>query len=297
MQPKVLVPLDGMPLAETALPLARMMAQALQGRLELLRVVAPDAPESADADALAYLADLANLDTWLRVLRGAPADCIVREAIETGARLIVMSTHARSGLRRAVLGSVAEAVVAHAPASTVLVRGPATRAPRLRRFLLAVDSTCAAPVQTVLELARAAGADVVLLRVVRADETAIWQWKSGEVLDDPQVVTVARQELQDLAAYLEAAGITAHVRVRIGEPAPTIASTAQEMNADLIVMATHARTGGQRSIIGSVADAVVHASSVPVLLTRLVPMTRRRTGRFADRYSVEDPAVPRIPPC
>jgi nucleotide-binding universal stress UspA family protein len=58
-QRTILVPLDGMPLAETALPLARLFADALSAQLDLLRVVPADRPALAQQDAHDYLNDIA----------------------------------------------------------------------------------------------------------------------------------------------------------------------------------------------------------------------------------------------
>jgi hypothetical protein len=53
-----------------------------------------------------------------------------------------------------------------------------------------------------------------------------------------------------------------------GEVPDTIHAVAEETDADLIVMSTHALTGPARTVLGSVADAVVRTSRHPVLLAR-----------------------------
>src|SRR5579871_234393 len=128
MTRRLLVPLDGMPLAEKALPLARVLAGALDADLELLQVILPEdvAAEDSDSRARGYLAAVAGglaadkLEPVGRVVHGEPGSCIVQVAATDHAASVVMTTHARSGVRRAVLGSVAEQVVAHSPCPTVL---------------------------------------------------------------------------------------------------------------------------------------------------------------------------------
>jgi nucleotide-binding universal stress UspA family protein len=272
MQRTLLVPLDGQPLAETALPLAALLARSLGATLDLV-VVVPDRGAIVDAPR-AYLDRIAGtLDVPIstRLIAGDPGECIVREAAAEHVAMVVMTTHARSGVRRAVMGSVAEYVVAHSPAPTLLVRSGCRSTPQMKTILLAIDSSCAAALETTIELARTCGARVVLLRAVAFDETYVWQWGRGPVLPEPQAVVVARQQLADLAARVREAGVDAEVRVEIGEATPTIVSVAAEVGADVIVMNTHARTGAQRAIQGSVADAVVRWASLPVLLSRLVP--------------------------
>jgi len=76
----------------------------------------------------------AGLDAFVASHPGAPfeivmrtgdaRDVIVNTAVEVGADLIVMGTHGRRGLRRALLGSVAESVLRHAPCPVLLMRSP-----------------------------------------------------------------------------------------------------------------------------------------------------------------------------
>jgi nucleotide-binding universal stress UspA family protein len=289
MQRTLLVPLDGKPLAETSLPLAGLLARSLRATLDLV-VVVPEHGAIVDS-ARAYLDRIAGTlhgPISTRLTTGDPGECIVREAAVEHVAMIVMTTHARSGVPRAVMGSVAEYVVAHSPAPTLLVHSGCQRTPQaclggvaagcepkrepeVKTILLAIDNSGAAPLATTIELARACGARVVLTRAVAFDETYVWQWGRGPVLEEPQAVMAARQQLNDLAARVRDTGVDADVCVEVGEAAPTIVSVAEEVGADLIVMTTHARTGAQRAIQGSVADAVVRGASQPVLLSRLVP--------------------------
>jgi len=306
MQRTLLVPLDGKPLAETALPLAEFLAQVLGARLDLV-VAVPDQAAHVDAQR-AYLDRIAGTlgqpdgAVTTRLMFGDPGECIVRAAAAEHVAMVVMTTHARSGLQRAVLGSVGEYVVAHAPAPTLLVRGGGRVPSQLRTLLLAIDNSGAAPLAATIELARACGARLVLLRAVDFDETYVWQWGRGPVLEEPQAVVAARQQLKDLAARVRADGVGAEVRVEIGEPVATIVSVAADTGADLIVMNTHARLGAQRAIQGSVADAVVRLASQPVLLTRLVPpppaqprpidvvhALQRRHGTESPAQTIPDP--------
>lgn len=56
--------------------------------------------------------------------------------------------------------------------------------------------------------------------------------------------------------------------VKQGAPAKQIVGTAREVEADAIVMATHSRRGLNRLMFGSVAEAVLHESHLPILLVR-----------------------------
>jgi nucleotide-binding universal stress UspA family protein len=140
---RILVPLDGSQFAEGALPQAQMLAECGGGSIELLRVAIH--PSSyvyvADPVALAglYDSDCTHCEVYLKqvasrltettltpvttaVLEGPVADAVLDYADETGADLIVMSTHGRSGMERWLLGSVAEKVVRGAKMPVLLVR-------------------------------------------------------------------------------------------------------------------------------------------------------------------------------
>src|SRR5688572_14238679 len=78
----------------------------------------------------------------------------------------------------------------------------------------------------------------------------------------------AGEFLQRVADGLIANGTACAVAVRAGEPAATIVEAARERQADLVVMATHGRSGIGRAVLGSVAEGVLAGGRVPVLLVR-----------------------------
>jgi nucleotide-binding universal stress UspA family protein len=139
---RVLVPLDGSPLAEAIVPFILDIAGPLDLEVVLVRVVQPVPPEVVEgsrhvvledvparmADASDYLTHVsARLDSRgirVRTLtrRGDPASEIVEAAREAGADLIAMTTHGRSGFGRLLFGSVAEAVLRHAEVPVFLMR-------------------------------------------------------------------------------------------------------------------------------------------------------------------------------
>jgi nucleotide-binding universal stress UspA family protein len=140
---RILVPVDGSPLGEAALPVAQALAGPLGAELILLRVVepvtaveaiatagvvAPDAFFLRELDAKEYLHGICDrvLRNGLRarseLRKGQPAEEILAAAAETQADLIAMSSHGRSGLGRVLFGSVAHAVLARAPVPVLVVR-------------------------------------------------------------------------------------------------------------------------------------------------------------------------------
>lgn len=142
MYKRVLVPLDGSPLAEAIIPFLIEIAGPLDMSIVLLRVLEPvpvtvvegvrqamiDISQARRRDADAYLASVAatlaarGIHASRDVRSGHPELCIVEAARELGADLVAMSTHGRSGLGRLLFGSVAEHVLRHADVPVFMMR-------------------------------------------------------------------------------------------------------------------------------------------------------------------------------
>lgn len=142
----IVVPLDGSPVAEAALPWASQLASMLSMTAHLIRVVRPflivpgdeiagvdvtstvvaeDEDERAAKEYLESMADplrRQGIRTTTEVVVGQPAFAIARVADEQQASTIVMATHGRSGLARTLLGSVAMRTLSHSHIPTLLVR-------------------------------------------------------------------------------------------------------------------------------------------------------------------------------
>ncbi|HEX5501486.1 MAG TPA: universal stress protein [Thermomicrobiales bacterium] len=279
---QVLVPLDGTPQATAALPVAQRLARATGAAVTLARFTRPGAPAAAGdiATAAAGLAAAGlRADTVVAPLpaKGTAPGEIVAAARGRGADLVVMATHARSGLARLRKGSVAEQVLLRCPDA---VPAPAT-AP-LATLLVPVDGTAAgcAALDTAAALARATGAAVVLLRVVVPAPAAVEDpltglpardGMPGELRYDQAALDDAQRYVDRLAARLGDDGVAAEGRAVFGAVADTILTMADQLDADLVAISTHGRTGAARTILGSVADTVVRETSRPVLVVRREP--------------------------
>jgi nucleotide-binding universal stress UspA family protein len=132
----ILVPLDGSPLAERALPYAVALATHHGSTLVLVEAVAPASPHGAgsaqalrsSAEAHRYLARwrvrleaACGVSVEAAVVFGAADREIVGEVLRRDADLVVMSTHGRSGIERALMGSVADYVQHHASVPVLLI--------------------------------------------------------------------------------------------------------------------------------------------------------------------------------
>ncbi len=125
-----------------------------------------------------------------------------------------------------------------------------------------------AALKVAADLARANGSVIRLLHIAP---------RPRAVVADGRVIAYADQESERLQYEAEVylrkiaqglAGFAVEYAVRFGDPAEEIVAEAREAGADLIAMATHGRTGLARLLLGSVAEAVLRRSEVPLLLVR-----------------------------
>jgi nucleotide-binding universal stress UspA family protein len=280
---KLLVPLDGTAQSSAALPAARTIARATNATITLMHVLpGPHMPGDIAAQAAEH--DLERIAAELRadgtsvsvtVSGGDPADEILRAVAAQGSDLIVMRTHGRSGVGRAVLGSVAEHVLSRSRVPVMLVRPGGRRLNALRTVLVPVDGSPggALALGTAVGLAKATGAALKLLQVVVPIAHYMYGdfgWGGAVNVDpawDDEAVASAHTYVDGLAGRLRGAGLPVDAEVDF-KPlvADTIVSHAESAPADLIIMSTQALTGPARALLGSVADDVVRHAHCPVLL-------------------------------
>ncbi len=151
------------------------------------------------------------------------------------------------------------------------------------RILVALDGSPAA--ERVLPhaeaLVSAFHSHIVLLRATLSPEMVIAQAGAGDAAVgqvapalDPQPVLDADRDtsvdyLNSIATRLRAAGIDVDVETPEGAPNTVIVQRASELQADLILMTTHGRSGLGRIVFGSTADSVLRHAPCPVLLVRV----------------------------
>lgn len=141
MYRKILVPLDGSTLAEAALPHAEAIAKSEGAEIILLRVpifpasgffasepsLAMKIHEQEQAEAVNYInakmqeLKKDNIKVSVVTQDGAVPDTILAVAEETHADMIAMSTHGRTGVKRWLMGSVADKVIHHAHIPVMLI--------------------------------------------------------------------------------------------------------------------------------------------------------------------------------
>src|SRR3990172_1919422 len=285
----ILIALDGSKLAEQAIPIVSAVAARTGADVVLATAIVPHdrwidgpaipSPEQEEQGAArAYLRPLAQqlsergIESRVRVEAGRPHIVIGTIADEEGANLIAMTTHGRSGFARWVIGSVADKVLRTSRTPLLLVHmqeeGQIPEV-QLKRILVPLDgSPLAESALPLLEdLAMSLEASLLLQSVV-VPTAALY---AGTLLPStPPVLTEieagVREYLDGVAKRLERKGARVETNVAIGYAAETILDAAKQAGADLIALSPHGRSGPERWILGSVADAVVRHSDRPCLV-------------------------------
>lgn len=261
---RIIVPLDGSELSLAALDPASQLARRLGARVELITTRVPDGPPApvltTFLDDIADAMDEVETTTVARPERD-PAVAIGSMLYESDEpTMIVMSSRGRGRVGRAVLGSVAEAVVAesHVP---VLMIGPGFDPSTFTldgSLLLAHDNVHTPDVDDVARLARVCGGYVGVIEVFRTIE--------------PTPLEGCSPRVEACAAELREVGLKVQCESWPGQnPAETIVEQASLQRASVIALTTKGEHGVPRFAHGSVAADVVRISPVPVLVMRARP--------------------------
>jgi nucleotide-binding universal stress UspA family protein len=296
---RILVPLDGSVLAETALAPATVLAERLGAELLLVRTILTHVFPGADPGP-SQLEALQQAERYLEGVvpslksRGiavrtaipydAPALGIADQAEFRRVDLIVMSTHGRKWPDTVLHPSITMSVLEHTTAPLLVFKGTEGAAreaqSRLTRFM--TDST--APIIVPLdgsslaesalplaeELARMFGNPLRLVRAVEKPPVATVSYDYPAVIAGAEdwAIEETNRYLQRKQEEVAERGLHVTTESSTGSPAWFIEECIQAHNAGLVVMASHGRSGLGRLIMGSVAQSVLREGEVPVLLVR-----------------------------
>ena len=309
---RILVPIDFSELTPPAIETAQALAQKFGATVHLVYVhqfyypggfTTPAAPlpmpiatydddaiarESRDLQLLAKRYALRAENCHL--LTGSPVfDELCRFAKELPADLIVMPTHCPTGLDRFLEGSTAERVVQHSPCPVFVARARARKAKRkavhgeIDSILVPVDFSHSSfkALECAIEFAERVAARLIVFHAVQIG----WALAGGEpgVYDLAPLRARAREEaaaqMDRFVRRAKFRGVGFETVVRVGSPVVEICAFAEQRDVDLIITATHGRTGFAHLLIGSVAEQVVRHAGRPVLVVPSHPETR--TAGFA----------------
>ena len=292
MYRNILVPLDGSPKAEHALPLAARIARDAGATLTLLRVpntspgigrfeppaVVMEFYNRQHERAASYLTAVAGrpafegLTVNVVAEEGSPAFTILDAAYTYDVDLIVMASHRRSGTSHLLFGSVAEQVIRRSVIPVIVLRDddqPSYIEGQPLAILVGLDGSVLS--ETALDPAWALAsawqshgpASLKLVRVIPAE---------------PVPPTAVESYLAIMAERLSASHPQANVPISYAViPGDTVAEPLRDavianpvLTSDtplsMIAIATHGRHGADRLLLGSVAETLIRDSKVPLLL-------------------------------
>lgn len=305
---KLLVPLDRSPLAEQALGTATAIARASQAEIHLVLVHQPvpyagfegapwntgqaDQEEKYLESIAGELASGGSAPASRVLLHGDVIEMICARAHDVDADLIVMTTHGRTGISRAWLGSVADGVLRRSAIPVLMLRPVETKMDRLaahnlfRRMLVPLDGSAASMdiLSAASALARCGKSRLVFLRVVQpvplvmpdGGAPFVYATTMQDEAATKHLVDEAEEEIAKVARDLADHGfsdVETHVIVA-SHVAQAMVDFSAARGVDAVAMSTHGR-GASRLFVGSIADKMLRASGLPILLRRPVGVSER----------------------
>ena len=271
MLERILIPVDGSERFDETLEYVEQLGERGQTDLVLLHVVS-ETPEAAVDDGAAQnhprlnkLYAALTRDNWrveAKVRRGDPVEQIVRMAMKGPASLIVMSTHGRSGLENIREGSITEQVVRQSPCPVFVLHAELADTTGshpehlFRRMLVPLDGTdiSAAILPCVEKFAIKHHTEVVLFH------------------DDPECKneedSLRRKEvLGHHGVELANAGVSVKLDCSTHRrPIREILRRTDELDIDVVAMATHGNGGERRALEDSVTANVMRHANRPLLV-------------------------------
>jgi len=295
----ILVPLDGSPLAECVLPHTVAIAKAFGARSTLVRVLERSTTtgrlKSVDplewqfykAEVKAYLDGVtvrlheAGLQAERALLEGQAAEGVVQFARRHDVKLIVLSSHGRSGLSGWNVSGVVQKIILRAYVPTMIVRAyrPVTReltGLRYRRLLVPLD--CSQRAECVLPLAetlaRFHGSQLLLAHVVRRPEMPRHAPPTQEDVELANKVTESNR--LEAAKYLEQlqSRLAVDVQTRLivsSDVAATLHELAEREDADLVLLSAHGYSGRAKWPYGSVTVSFIAYGTTPLFIMQDIP--------------------------
>lgn len=295
MYKHLLVPLDGSRLAESVIPAAVYLAGKLGSSLTLIHVIEQDAPETIHGQR--HLNNSGEAEKYLQELIKTrfPADykisyhvhedkvsnvaqSLVEHSGELHPDLIIMCSHGRGGVRDLLFGSIAQKVIALGKTPLMLIQPDEDNNENTfecRTMLIPVDGNQEHErgLYAAEEIAKACDSRIHLLMAVPVFGNLSGEWTSSskflpgtttrmlEMLADN-----AEDYLSDLKKDLISKKIKATSETNRDDPEDAIIKSSSSINADVIVLGTHGKTGLDAFWSGSVTARICRQVHKPILL-------------------------------
>lgn len=291
---KILIPLDGSPLAETVLPHVIALARGYESDIYLLRVLDPQGVPTISgsrdhlewqiikAEAKAYLNNIRDrlqeidLHPEIHIMEGSAAESILEFSADHDINLMVLSSHGQSGISGWNVSSVVQKIILRARTSVMIVRayhpfkGGLTEL-QYRRILVPLDGSLRAEVvlPVVNKLASEQGSELIICHVVRRPEMPRRIQHSQEDIELSEKVT--QRNRIEASRYLEQVNsiVDAKTDTRLivddSIVAPLYELVEQEQ-IDLVVLCAHGYSGGTKWPYGSTVISFIAYGNTPMLI-------------------------------
>lgn len=306
-QVNVLVPLDGSPLAEQAIPFAQAVAgegagltflqvvpkpEPLRGIMGAVLATEDDVMLMESETARALLSETA--ERWgshlkapvaVEVAAGDPATAILDAAETLKSEIIVIASHGRGALGRLAFGSVADRIARGSRTPVLIVHpdegGPENQPMRtLQRLIVPIDGSDNAlqALPLAITIAQRQNLPIHLIEVINPATLLLpspigvsnYPAEFYQEIED-EMATSAKESLEAASAMVAAADVPVTSAILEGATVDSIESELQP--GDLIVMTSHGRGGIRRWLLGSVAEKLIRLGKSPVVL---VPVSDRQ---------------------
>lgn len=209
---------------------------------------------------------------------GSPESEIIKRAIISRTDVIAMPTRDKSGIDKLLLGSVAEHVIRHARCPVVVTHRqtePEAKAnTEVSRILVPLDGSqeSASIVPAVVDFARTHRSKVVLFH----DEVGL----NEDEFNSPS--SSAIDYIEKIRNNIEQQGIDVSFETSCHvDPVKEIVNKVDELEADMVAMATHGRTGLSRLMFGSVVEGFLRRCDCPLLTVSVAPT---HTMEYEEKY-------------
>jgi len=220
----------------------------------------------------------------VQVSPGRPVTEILKTIEVRRPDLVVVGTHGRTGLKHVLLGSVAEKIVRHSPAPTLVAREIIAWPPKKMVLPIDIFESSEESLAFAQEFRRFLPVAVSGLYVV---EPPVSVMVSPEMMSVPIPIVdekTLRKEAE--AKFREVSGghpsFPMETSVVVGPAADQICRAARESQADMIIMPSHGRKGLSRLLMGSVAEQVVRYAPCSVLTYHPEKTARARRESLAE---------------
>jgi nucleotide-binding universal stress UspA family protein len=198
-----------------------------------------------------------------------PAEAIAQSVKKLDADLVVMATHGRQGLKHALLGSVTERTLRTSAVPVLCVKGRGITETPIERILLATDFSTHSKqaLSLACSFAKRSGAQIDVLHILDESPDYIKYLSAEIVAFEKQAHALAGDQLDAVGAQIKAANLSAKTHLRKGRAVEMVASEAERLGSDLIVMGTHGHSGFARVTLGSVTERTLRLAACSVLAT------------------------------